>query len=147
MVAQAPPDTKATLRVLRDGKEKSFTATLGELSDKEASKGLRRSGEPEAAQDTLDGVEVADLNSEWRRQYNIPDNVRGAIVTNIDPDSPSYRKGIRPGDVILEIDRKPVRNGDDAVELSKNLKGSVLLRIWRNGGTSYVVVDSARQRK
>lgn len=67
------------------------------------------------------------------REYDIPDNVRGAIVTNIDPDSASYRKGIRPGDVILEIDRNPVRNGDDAVELSKNLKSSVLLRIWRNG--------------
>ena len=50
-------------------------------------------------------------------------------------------------DVIPEIDRNLVRNGDDAVVLSKNLKGSVLLRIWRNGGTSYVVVDNARQRK
>jgi serine protease Do len=146
MVAQVPPDTKATLKVVRDGKEKSFTATLGELSDKTASKGLRRS-EPESSQDTLDGVEVADLNPQWRRQYGIPENVRGAVVTNIDPDTSSYSKGIRPGDVILEIDRKPVRSGDDAVELSKSLKGSVLLRIWRNGGTSYVVVDSARQRK
>jgi len=147
MVAQTAPDTKVALKVLRDSKEKSLTATLGELSEKETAKGMRRSAGPESAQDTLDGVEVADLDSRVRRQYDIPDNVRGAIVTNVDPESPSYRKGIRPGDVILEIDRKAVRNADDAVKLSKNLKDSALLRVWRNGGTSYVVVDSARQRK
>ncbi|HKS38367.1 MAG TPA: DegQ family serine endoprotease, partial [Verrucomicrobiae bacterium] len=147
MVAQTAPDTEVTLKVLRDSKEKSLTATLGELSEKESAKGLRRPAEPESSRDTLDGVEVSDLDSRSRRQYDIPDNVRGVIVTNVDPESPSYRKGIRPGDVILEVDRKPVRNADDAVRLGKNLNGSVLLRVWRNGGTSYVVVDSARQRK
>jgi serine protease Do len=92
-------------------------------------------------------VEVGDLDSRWRRQFDIPSNIRGAVVTNVDPDAASYRAGIRPGDVIIEIDRKPVRNADDALELSKNLKGRVLMRVWTNGGSHYVVVDDAKHRK
>ena len=55
------------------------------------------------------------------------------------------REGVRPGDVILEVNRQPVRNAGDAVELSKNLKGRVLIRVWSNGGSHYIVVDDSKR--
>ena len=50
--------------------------------------------------------------------------------------------GLRPGDVILEINRQSVKNAEDAIRLTENPKDkTTLLRIWSNGGTRYLVVD------
>jgi serine protease Do len=147
VVAQMAPKTKVAVKIIRNGKEKNVSVTLVEKTDEQSERGVRKYSQTESGGDTLDGVEVADLDSRWRRQFNIPDNVRGAVVTDVDPGSLCAREGIRPGDVILEIERKPVRNADDAVELSKNLKGRVLLRVWSNGGSHYVVVDNSKRRK
>jgi serine protease Do len=145
-VAQMPPKSKVTLKVMRDGKEKTFTVTLVEKTEDQAKAGSRQPGSSESGDETLDGVEVADLDSRTRRQLDISPNVRGALVRNVDPDSPCAR-ALEPGDVILEINRKPVHNADEAVELSKGLKGRVLLRVWSRGGSRYVVVDNSKRRK
>jgi len=105
---------------------------------------LRPGGTPPgdtAEPETLEGVEVGDLDAKSRRQYSIPNHVRGALVTNVDPNSNAYTAGVRPGDVILELERKPVTNADEAVELSNNFKGKkVLLRVWSRGSTKYLFV-------
>jgi len=49
--------------------------------------------------------------------------------------------------VVLEIDRKPVRNADEAVKLSKDIKESVLLRVWSKGGSRYLVLDNSKRRQ
>ncbi len=147
MASQTAPKSKVTLKVIRDGKEKTFAVTLDELSDKQNPQGMRKSGQSETGQDTLDGVEVTDLDAQLRREFDIPANVRGALVTNVDEDAPAYRAELRAGDVVLEIDRKPVRNADEAVKLSKDIKDNVLLRVWSKGGSRYLVVDNTKHRK
>ncbi len=157
LVAQMAPGTKVTLRILRSepGKapvEKTLTATLIELPQ-EAMAGRSRTSPTEhgrSSLDALEGVEVTDLDSRTRRQLDIPNTTRGALVTNVEQDSNASEAGLRAGDVILEIDRQPVRNADDAVALSQKAKGErVLLRVWSNagggqGGTRYIVVDSTK---
>ena len=147
MASQTAPKTKVTLKVVRDGKDKTFTVTLDELPDEQTTQGMRKSGSSESGEDALDGVEVSDLDAQLRREFDIPANVRGAVVTNVDEDAPAYRAGLRPGDVVLEIDRKPVRNADEAVKLSKDIKDNVLLRVWSKGGSRYLVVDNTKRRK
>lgn len=144
MVAQTPPGTKARFKVLREGKEQQLTATLGEFTDEVRQAGLRKS-EPTKA-DSLDGVEVADLDNQNRRQFGIPGSVRGALVTNVEENSASFKAGLRPGDVILEINRAAIRDADEAVKMSEALKGRALLRVWNNGGARYVVVDGGKNR-
>ena len=97
--------------------------------------------------DTLDGVEVADLDAKSRKQFGIPPNIKGgALITNVDPDSTSYTAGLRPGDIILEMNRNVVESADQAVELSGKLKGPrVLLRVWSKGGSHYVPVDTHKK--
>jgi serine protease Do len=89
----------------------------------------------------LDGVTVDDLDARTRRQFNIPNGVDGALVANVEQNSPAAAAGLRPGDVIVEINRRPVTSADEAVRLSKGLEGdTVLLRVWSQGGSRYVVV-------
>ncbi|RME93220.1 MAG: DegQ family serine endoprotease [Verrucomicrobia bacterium] len=146
-VAQTKPGTKVTLKVLRDGKEKTLTARLGELDEEGMARadegGIRRYG---SGSDLLDGIQVADLDPRWRRQFGIPNSIReGALVVDLDPNCYAAQDGLRPGDVILSINRQPVRDADDAIRLSRQIEGdSVLLRVWSRGGVRFLVVDKDR---
>lgn len=140
MVSQTAPGTKAPVKFLRDGKEKELTVKLGELpSEGLAKAGMRRGS---GGEDLLDGVTVDDLDSRARRQFDIPNAVEGAVVTEVDPNCSAARAGLQPGDVVMEINRRPVSGADDAVELSKGVRGDrVLLRVWSRGGSRYLVVS------
>src|SRR5439155_509037 len=97
--------------------------------------------------DALNGVTVGDIDSAARSQFNIPDRVKGALITDVDADSASYEAGLRPGDVIQEIDHKRVTNAAEAVEVSKHVKTKqVLVRFWSRGGSDYVVVDEGKSK-
>jgi serine protease Do len=153
MVSQLSPGTKVTLKVLRgdDGKtpvEKTITATLGTLKSEDAVGGSDKiESDSKSEMDSLDGVEVADLDANARHQFSIPANVNGAVVSNIDPNSNSAEAGVRQGDVIQEINRQPVKSSEDAVKLSENAKGErVLLRVWRQGGGFFITVDNTKKK-
>jgi serine protease Do len=153
-ISETAPGSKVTLAILRveQGKKpvaKTVTLTLGEMPEQAASNRPRmeQGDDNESDQDALDGVEVTDLNPDVRRQYGIPRNVHGALVSSVDEDSNSAKAGLRQGDVVLEINHEPVRNADGAVELSKNASGNrVLLRVWRDGGSLPITVDNRKQR-
>ena len=73
------------------------------------------------------------------------------MVTDVDQDSPAYEAGIRPGNVIEEINHKTVQNAEDAVKFTENVKETkTLLKIWSNspdgngGGSHYLVVDESK---
>ena len=142
-VGTTSPGTKASLKVLRDGSQKELSVTLKELPGDQLAKNDKASA---GDHDPLDGVTVADIDSNARQQFEMPRELKGAVVTEVDPDSASYAAGLRPGDVVLEIDRKPVSNADEAVKLSENVKNksSILLRVWSKGGSHYLVVDESK---
>jgi serine protease Do len=149
LVAQTPPGTTVRLKIVRDGQEQTLTAKLeeapatGGLSRADRNPGGLRRGGP--ATEALDGVVIDELDARARRQFNIPNLVRGVIVTDVEPGSPAAVAGVQPGDVIQEINRQPVGSVDEAMELSRRGTGDrVLLRVWSRGGSRYVVVDATR---
>jgi serine protease Do len=154
MISQTAPGTKVKLTLLRGehGKkpsEKTVTVTLGTLPGDLARRGGRMAPDDDKAsgQDSLDGVEVSDLDANSRRQFDVPGGVRGALVTNVDPDSNAAEAGLRQGDVILEIDQEPVRGADSAVKLSEKAKEKwVLLRVWRGGASFFISVDNTKEK-
>jgi serine protease Do len=153
MVSQTAPGKKVTVRFLRDGKEKTTAVTLGELS-KEALAGTGPKQPSERGQskaDALDGVEVTDLSSQARREVGVPENIRGALVTKVNEDSNAAEAGLQAGDVIVEIERHPIRSADEAVTASEKAKGDhILLRIWRGGdgrgGMLFLPVDNTKRK-
>jgi serine protease Do len=153
-VSQTAPDSKVTLKILRDGKEQKISPTLGELpTDMAAAPGGRNRAPAQPKSDALDGVEVADIDQRTRRQMNIPAGVQGALVTSVDPNSTAATAGLKQGDVILEIGKQKVKNSQEAIDLSEKIKSDeqILLRVWSGGptggGTRYLVVEPEKSSK
>ena len=140
-VGRAKPGATVPLKVVRDGDSKIVRVTVKELeSDEDAKSTSRR----EASKDTgtLNGVGVVDLSPQSRRQFGIPPSVNGALVSEVDPESPSHEAGLRAGDVIVEINKERIQDAEQAVRLSESpADKTTLLKVWSRGGTRFVVVD------
>ena len=144
-VTRLTPGTETTVAYLREGKPGTAKVKLTSLPGQ--TKRGEGAGDAGDGKDVgvLNGVGVGDLTAEMREQLNIPRRIEGALITNVDADSPSARAGLREGDIILELDRRAVRNADEAVKLSEEIKGpKVLVRLWRNGASRFLVVDETK---
>lgn len=136
-VGAMPPGTKATLKVLRNDQEKELTVELGELPDKESA--IAPSGTNPGASSLLEGLKVTDLDDDSRQALRAPATLKGALITEIDPEGEAYRAGLRQGYVIVEINRQPVQSAAEAMALSKEAKPGtpLLLRVWGEGQSRY----------
>jgi len=82
----------------------------------------------------LNGVTVGDITSDIRDQLEIPAEIKGAVITDVDPGQRFGEAGLAKGDVILDLDRRPVHNADEAVKLSAGYQGPQgLVRLFRSG--------------
>jgi serine protease Do len=131
------------VRIWRDGAAKTVDVLIKEVPGEAP---LAKNGSSESdSNDTLNGVAVSDLNAQMRRQFSLPPKIEGAVVTQVEPGSAAADAGLKEGDVILEINKHPVRSADDAVKLTSNVKDKItLLRVWSNNGTHYLVVDESK---
>jgi serine protease Do len=146
-VARTQPGESVPVKVLRDGATKDLQIAVKEMPGQErlARNDNSSSGDKED-NGTLNGVTIGDLDRQIRQQFDLPGNVRGVVVTDIDPNSPAAEAGLKPGDVIQEINRKPVKTAEEAVKMTEKSTNDnrTLLRVWSNGGSHFVVVDESK---
>lgn len=141
------------MKVIRDGKEKGLSVTVGAQPKELAGEPIEESSAPvvEKADKFLDGVEIADLDRSTRRQSGLPPTMRGVVVTKVEPNSKAAGAELSEGDLIAEINRRPVRNVEEAMEAISLAKGGrVLLRVYaRNasggGSTYYISVETGKK--
>jgi serine protease Do len=142
-VARIQPGETVPVKVLRDGAIKTLEVTAQEMPGTER---LAKK-EPQSKNDegTLNGVTVADIDRAARQQLDLPANINGVVITDVQPESAAAEAGLRPGDVIQEINRKTVKNAEEAVQMTgKSDDKATLLRVWRNGSSRFVVVDESK---
>jgi len=136
-VSQTAPGTRVKLDILRDGKPREMAVTLGELPSKSEASALPRTG---GAGPDL-GVSVETLTAQLAHQLGVPPGTRGAVVTDIANGSAAEEAGMRQGDVIQQVNRKPVATANEFVTLVRaGGNQPVLLLIERGGDHLYLVV-------
>jgi len=148
-IAGMTPGATANLTVFRNGRDMQIPVTLGTAT--EANLG----GEPQdqnnipggGEKGALSGVSVQALTGDLRRQLQIPEGTRGVVVTQVDADSAAAQAGLEQGDVIVQVNRKPVSTVDQfnsAVHQGDG-SGSTLLLVKRGAGSTFIVVPGANK--
>jgi len=124
-VSLMAPGTQVNLKIFREGAEKTLPLTLAELPTETA-----KNEQPDnVREDALQGITVANSRSG-----------SGVVVTGVDPQSKAAESGLKRGDVIQEVNRKPVRNTSDFESAMRNSKDTNLLLVNRQGSTMYLAV-------
>jgi serine protease Do len=141
-ISLMPPATVANLKVLHDGTEKMVAVKLGELPGTAAHSPQHGEEGGSSARSALEGVTVDALDAQTAREWKLGPNVHGVVVTDIDHSSTAYNAGLRQGDVIMEVNRKPVASVNEFDRMLNNASGgNVLLLVNRNGFTEFIAVQ------
>jgi len=132
LAAATPPGTKVPVVVVRDKKQQTLTVTTGERSKD-------MPGSPEKAKTKI-GIEVEELTSDKAESLGIDPKTNGVLVSSVDRSSPAAMAGMRPKDLILEVNNKKtptVATFDDAVSELKS--GDMAIMIVRRGNRTSMV--------
>jgi serine protease Do len=135
LIAAKGGNAKAVLEVWRNGKTQSFEVTLGELEDEPTAK---KDAETKGA-GTL-GLGLTSLNDALRRRLELDaSDPAKVVISEVAPGSPADEAGLRPGDLLLEVNRQSVK---DVAGAQKQLKtgAKVLVLVRRSGASLYKVI-------
>lgn len=141
-VAGTKPGTSVSLTIVRNGEEQEIKVTLGEFKIEEQASERpngqdRNSGENES--NGRLGLTLRPLTPQMAEQLDIPSEVRGLLISDVDPESAAAEKGLQRGDVVMEINREAVTTLAQARSaISRSGDKAVLLLVSRRGQTFFV---------
>lgn len=141
IVAQIEPGKTVNLEIIRDKKKLELKVKLEERKKYLASTTEEKPAEEEKEQNWL-GLQVETATEELAAQLQVK-YAKGVIVTEVEPGSIAEESGIQAGDIILEIDKKPVQKVEEFNKIVKELKDkkkAIAFLISRNGNTFYLAV-------
>jgi serine protease Do len=140
MVTATKPGTTVPVKVIRDGKEVSLSVTVAELDLENETRRTTRGRSPEPSIEEVPGfgISLEALTSDMARRLRLPPDTEGVLIRDVRPGSPAQRAGLGRGDVILEINRTPVRTPQEA---------SRMLEKVRSGDTAFLLVLSGGRRQ
>jgi serine protease Do len=137
-VGQRQPGSTLNLGLLRDGKQISVPVTLENMDHATAKTAgnSAESGKPRW------GLGLQDMSPDLREQLQVPADVHGAVVTDVQPGSSADNAGLQRGDVILEVNRHKVDSAAAVKEAMSSVPNGqeVMLLVWSNGGNTFRVL-------
>lgn len=142
VVGQTRPGTTVKLQVFRDGKNMDLPITLEKM-------GARDKGEDESTSNEADkprwGLGLGDVTPDVRQQLRASSEVKGAVIERVLPGSPADNAGLRPGDIIVGVNRHDMLSASDVQKALADVpKGQdALLLVWSNGGNTFRVLHSS----
>jgi serine protease Do len=143
-VGVIPPGNNVKLEVVREGRPRTVEVKLAERPDEREQTGrtpTRSSGEKEQGADLL-GLSVQDVTPQLARRSQLDASTKGAVVVDVAPDSPAADAGLEPGDVVVEVNRRPVNSAADYRSAVKSVKkgDTALVRVKHGQATQYIPV-------
>jgi len=146
-VSEMEPGTRITLGIIRNGNPQSLNLTVGQFKGNSEVASNDNSDNQGGARTGKLGLAVANLTADTRQQINAPDQLKGVVVETVRPDSAADEAGLQPGDVILEVNRKPATTASDfANAIHADTSGkALLLLVWSKGNASYRTLQPQEQ--
>ncbi|MCX8052819.1 MAG: Do family serine endopeptidase [Armatimonadetes bacterium] len=132
IVQSYPPGSEVKIVIIRDKKEKTITVKLGELPVEIASSVTETGNKI--------GLSVQPLTPELAKQLNVDENLKGVVVRKVEPGSSADRAGIRPNDVITEIEGTPITSvASFSKAIAKLKSGDTALVVVQRGERSAII--------
>jgi serine protease Do len=143
-ITEIPVGEAAKLKVLRSGKEKEFTVNVAKRPDvRERGRSKPREEKKAPATKRIEtGMVLEEVDPDSARELGLPENYQGVVVSQVGPGSAAFNAGLTRGDVILEVDRKPVKTVDSFYGIVRTKK-TYLLRVRKqdeSGRETFVVI-------
>jgi S1-C subfamily serine protease len=135
-VSLMAPGTDVNLRVIHNGGQHDVTVKLAELPTETAS---AKQGH-ENSNNSLSGVSVENLTPQSSHDLGLPSDAQGVVVNNVDPTSHAADAGLQQGDVIQQVNHKPVKNTSEFEQALRRSDQANLLLVNRNGSTMFLAV-------
>jgi len=129
-ISDVLPGTKVPVRLIRNGKTLTVNVTMGDLSK------AQNAGEKYTVKDNrfLEGATVSDLTSGIRETLKIADNIKGVVTVSVQENTPAASMGIRPSDVIVQINGMKIGNLSEFKQALKKMQGrKATIGIYRQG--------------
>jgi len=147
-VANVKPGETSSIDLLRDGAQKSLSVAVAEQAYDQVA---QQDQSAHAEKRGKVGLALAPVSPETRSQFDLPDNVKGAVVAGVRPGSPAEAAGIEAGDVVIGVGNHSVATPEEAVKAIraaiKDKGASLALRIMHNGQTSYIAVPLGNENE
>jgi serine protease Do len=148
IVAETPIDKTVKVTVWRKRKENTVDVKVGELDENDQQQAaLTPKQQTPPAQDTSVkalGLSLSNLTPELREKFSLAEDTSGVVVTDVDTNSTASEKGVRAGDVIVEVAQEEVKNPNQVAakieEARKSGRKSVLLLVDRQGDLRFVAL-------
>jgi Do/DeqQ family serine protease len=139
LAAEAAPGEKIDVVLVRDGKKKTVELEVGERPTETAGNSIEEDAEDISP--LFLGVGLQSMQDEYREALELPGDINGVIVTDVQGGTPAAKAGLRKGDVIVEIDKQQVENLDDFRKVMDDYdEDKVMVVIFRRGGYFYTMI-------
>jgi len=141
-VAQTPIGKKVPVKLIRDKKPKTIEVTIVEQPKSLGQPSAEENRESAVSSGVLSDLDVRELNEELTARYGLKATERGVVVVSVKSGSAAEEMGVREGDVILEVNRKPVSSLKSYEQAASGLAKdqAVLLLLKRKGQTIYLTL-------
>ena len=139
IVGDSSVGKKVLVKVLRDGKEVALSVKLGRLEDNIASSQPVRKSSKKVE---FAGMTLSNVDREAAEEFGFDENIKGVVIVNVKQGSVADEKGLKKGDVIIQVNRVKISSTDELKKLNEEAKRakktSVLMLILRNGMRRFI---------
>jgi serine protease Do len=144
-IGAAEPGSTVKISLMRDGKDMTVQAKLGDSDSKAVQQAKADTAKSEAAKEPSSyGVSLATLSPEARQQLGLKDEIKGALIAGVEQGSPADDQGLRAGDVLQQVGHAQVTSPKDAAAQlaeAKKTNKPVLVKVFREGMTRFVAIS------